>query len=78
MHVISYVGDMARIKTFSNKNQAYIGEIFDPCYITVTRISAKKSLKVIVDTIIFFSSNFNIFLELRHMSLRYDKCQKIF
>jgi hypothetical protein len=48
---------MTRIKTLSNKNQALIGEIFDPCYITVTRISAKKSLKVVVNTIIFFSSN---------------------
>jgi hypothetical protein len=45
MHIISYVEDMARIKTFSNKNQAYIGEIFDPCYITVTRISAISIFK---------------------------------
>ncbi len=56
--------------------QATEGEIFYACRTSMTHVSAPKSLKVVVITNIFFSSKWNIFLELRHVSLRNNKCQK--
>ncbi len=51
-------------------------ESFDACHISMTRVSAPNSLKVVIITNISFKSNWNISLEVRHMSLRYDKHQK--
>jgi hypothetical protein len=51
------------------------GQIFDACRILAMRISP-KSLEVAANTHIFFSSKWTIFWELRHVSLRCDKCQK--
>ncbi len=53
-----------------------LGQIFDACRILATPISAPKRLKVVLNTNIFFSSKWNILLELRHVSLRYDKGKK--
>jgi hypothetical protein len=52
------------------------GQIFEACRISATSVSAPKRLKVVLNTNIFFSSKWNLFLELRHVSLRYDKHQK--
>jgi hypothetical protein len=46
------------------------GQIFDVWHISAKCISAPKGLKVVVSTNIFFCSKKNLFLELRHVSLR--------
>ncbi len=56
---------------------AKYGQIFDAWRISVTRVSAPKSLKVVLNTNIFFSSKWNIFLKLIHVSLRYDQRQNL-
>ncbi len=52
-----------------------IGQIFDALHIFVTCIWAPKSLKVLINTNISFSSKWNIFWEVRNVFLTYDKCQ---
>ncbi len=54
-----------------------LGEICDTGRISATRILAPKSLRVVVNTNFFFSSKWNFFLELRYVSLRYNR-HKIF
>ncbi len=53
------------------------GQIFDTCCISPTRISAPKSLTVVVNTNTLFGNEQHIFLELRYVSVRYGKSQKL-
>ncbi len=64
---------LQKIGEFAIKILPLIGQIFDACYISLTRVLAPKSLKVLLNTNIFFGSKWNIFLELRHVSLIYAK-----
>jgi hypothetical protein len=44
------------LSTSRSQNINLKGQIFDTCHISVTRVSALKSLKVVPNTNIFFSS----------------------
>ncbi len=52
------------------------GQIFYAYCISATPISAPKRSAVVANTKKMFNTNWNIFLELTHVSLRYDKRQK--
>jgi hypothetical protein len=52
------------------------GQTFDAFRISAGCISALKSLIVVENTNIFFSSKCNTFVELRRVSLRYDNHKK--
>jgi len=53
-----------------------INETFLKLFAVKAQPYFKKPWKVVLNTNIFFSSKWNIFLELRHVSLRYDKHKK--
>jgi hypothetical protein len=54
------------------------GRIFDAQRIPATRMSNAKRLTKGSIKIIFFQNNQNIFLKLRHVSLRRDKFQNFY
>ncbi len=51
-------------------------KLFDACCISVAWVSAPKGLKVVLNIKNFFSSKWNISMELRYVWLRYDKPRK--
>ncbi len=67
---------LSRLLAFFGQSNEKIGQIFDACHISATRISAQRSLKVVVKTNILLSYKWNILFEQRRVSPRYDKRQK--